>query len=200
MELTIKQKEVLSRINELALKRGVSPTLKEIQKSLGYKEISSVQRHTEALKRKGFLTSQKNQSRSFRIIKKLSKKANIPLLGSIACGQPILAVENIEAYIPYEVKGDPKEYFFLRAVGDSMNKAGIDDGDLVLVKSQQTANIGDKVVALVGNDATIKIMREGEGYIILEPRSKNPAHKPIYIYDDLRIQGKVIASISNPKN
>lgn len=171
----------------------------ELKDILGYKEISSVQRHTEALKKKGFLVSGKHQSRGLRIVKKMSKKANIPLVGSITCGQPILAIENIEAYIPYEVKGDPNEYFFLRATGDSMNKAGINDGDLILIKNQQTADLGDKVVALIGNDATIKIFRRGKDCIILEPKSSNPAHKPIYIFDDLQIQGKVVGKLTIDK-
>lgn len=196
MELTNKQKEVLTAINKLMAGNGVSPTLKEIQEFLGYKEISSVQRHTEALKKKGFLSSNKYQARSLRIIRKLSKKFSIPLLGSVACGNPILAVENIEAYIPYEVKGDPKEYFFLRAEGNSMDRAGINDGDLVLIKNQQTADEGEKVLALIGDDATIKIYKRESDRIILEPRSSNPEHKPIYIFDDIQIQGKVIGKIS----
>ncbi|MDP2763134.1 MAG: S24 family peptidase, partial [Enterobacteriaceae bacterium] len=126
-----------------------------------------------------------------------SKKANIPLVGAIICGQPILAVENIEAYIPYEVKGNPREYFFLRAIGDSMNKAGIDDGDMVLIKKQQTADPGDKVVALIGNEATIKIFKMDKNKAILEPRSSNPVHKPIYVFEDLQIQGKVVGKIKN---
>jgi repressor LexA len=199
MELTNKQKEVLSAINKLISKSGSSPTLKEIQELLGYKEISSVQRHTEALKKKGFLSSNKHQSRGLRIVKKMSKKANIPLLGCVACGNPILAIENIEAYIPYEVKGDPKEYFFLRAEGDSMDKAGINDGDLVLIKNQQSPQEGEQVLALVGDDATIKIFKRGADCVILEPKSSNPEHKPIYVFDDLQIQGKVVGKIAGNK-
>lgn len=200
MELTKKQDEVLSSISKLTTEKGVPPTLNEIREFLGYKEVSSVQRHTEALKKKGVITSNKHQSRSLRIIKKLSSKVNIPLLGSVACGQPILAVENVEAYIPYEVKGNPKDYFFLRANGDSMNLAGINDGDLVLIKSQQTADPGEKVVALIGDNATIKILRKGDGCSILEPKSSNPAHKPIYLFDDIEIRGKVVGKIDIKTN
>lgn len=195
MEVTKKQEEVLNAINSLLSERGVSPTLKEIQETLGYKKVSSVQRHTEALKKKGLLTSNKYQSRSFKITQSFSKKFNIPLVGAVACGQPILATENIEAYIPYQVNGDPKEYFFLRAVGDSMNKAGIENNDLVLIKKQQTAKPGDKVLALVGDDATIKIFQNGNGCAVLEPRSTNPEHKPIYVFDNLQIQGKVMTTL-----
>ena len=195
MKLTTRQKEVFSAISELTLKKGFPPTLKEIKEFLGYKTTSSVQRHTEALKNKGYIVSNKFQSRNLKIKKNLQKKHNIPLVGVVTCGKPILATENIEAYIPYEVKGDPKEYFFLRAIGDSMNKAGIDDGDLVLVKKQFDAEPGDKVVALVSDEATIKILKKENDRVVLEPKSTNSIHKPIYVFEDLQIQGKVVDKI-----
>ena len=197
MKLTTRQKEVFSAISELTIKKGFPPTLKEIKEFLGYKTTSSVQRHTEALKDKGYIISDKFQSRNLRIKKNLQKKHNIPLVGVVTCGKPILATENIEAYIPYEVKGDPKEYFFLRAIGDSMNmsKTKINDGDLVLIKKQQTAETGDEVVALVSDEATIKVFKKENDRVVLEPKSNNPIHKPLYIFEDLRIQGKVVDKI-----
>lgn len=197
MELTKKQKEMLSFIKKFYGKNKFSPTLKELQNHFGYENISSVQRHTEALKKKGFLISEKHQARSLQIKKQLSNKFNIPLVGNVACGQPILAIQNIEAYIPYEVRGNPKEYFFLRAQGDSMNKAKINDGDLVLIKSQTHAEDGDKVLALVGDEATIKIYKDNGKCKVLEPKSSNPMHKPIYIFEDLQIQGIVKNVINN---
>ena len=197
MELTNRQKEVLSAINELTSKNGYSPTLREIKEYLKYNSISAVQRHTDALKKKGFLSSEKYQQRNLKVKKIFQKKHNIPLVGMVTCEKPMLAVENIEAYIPYEVKGDPKEYFFLRAIGDSMNKAGIDDGDLVLIKKQADADLGDKVVALIGDEATIKTLKKGDDCVILEPKSNNPMHKPLYIFEDLQIQGKVVGKIKN---
>src|SRR3989339_1239068 len=192
MELTSKQKEVLSAINELTTKNGYSPALREIKEYLKYNSISAVQRHTDALKKKGFLSSDKHQQRNLKVRKYFQNKPSIPLVGMVACGEPILAIENIEAYIPYDVPGDPKDYFFLRAIGDSMNLADIDDGDLVLIKKQSTAEDGDMVVALMGDEATIKIFRQSDDHVILEPRSDNSAHKPFYIFEDLQIQGKVI--------
>ena len=197
MKLTSRQHEVLSAIRELTTKKGYSPTLNEIKDFLGYKRTSSVQRHTEALKAKGYLSSDKHQSRSLKIDKNISEKHNIPLVGTVTCGQPILAIENIEAYIPYSIKGDPNEYFFLRAVGDSMNLAGINDGDFVLVKKQQTADPGDVVVVLMDEEATIKVYKKDKDMIVLEPRSSNPIHKPIYIFEDFQIQGKVIEVLNN---
>lgn len=195
MKLTSKQKEMLLVIKNLTTKNGHPPTLREIQEHLHYGSISAVQRHTDALKKKGFLSSDKYQQRNLKVKKDFQKTFSIPLVGVITAGQPILAIENIEAYIPYSVKGDPQDYFFLKVIGDSMNKAGIDDGDLVLVKKQFTADNGDKVVALIGDEATIKVYKKEKDRIVLEPKSSNPANKPIYIFDDIQIQGKVVGKI-----
>jgi repressor LexA len=197
MKLTSRQHEVLSAIKELTTKKGYAPTLNEIKDFLGYKRTSSVQRHTDALKAKGYLSSEKHQPRSMKIDKNISEKYNIPLVGTVTCGKPILAIENIEAYIPYPIKGDPNEDFFLRAVGDSMDLAGIKDGAFVLVKKQQAADSGDKVVVLMDDEATIKVYKEDKDKIVLEPKSSNPMHKPIYIFEDVQIQGKVIEVINN---
>lgn len=122
---------------------------------------------------------------------------NIPLIGSIACGTPILAIENIESEIPVSndlIKGSNK-YFLLRASGNSMNEVGINDGDLVLVKQQSTAENGDFVVAVIDDEATIKEFRKNSDAIVLRPRSKEQKHQPIILTRDFRIQGIVVATI-----
>lgn len=197
--LTEKQKIVFSTFKDLRLKMGKPPTLEELRKALDYAGISSVQRHTDALKNKGYLSNDPYHARSLEISLP-EQSVNIPLVGRVAAGTPIMAIENIEAYIPYEpskVKATIKDYFFLRAVGDSMNKADfygrtIDSGDYVLVRKQNTANYGQIVVALIGEDATIKKLKKGSGHIILEPVSSNPANKPIYVFEELLIQGIVV--------
>lgn len=188
--LTSKQRIIFATVRDLKAKLGKSPTLKEIKEALGYAGISSVQRHVNALKKKGFLENEPYQARSLRVSPS-EKTVNIPLIGNVAAGTPILAQENVEAYIPYDGSKirNPQNYFFLRAIGDSMDKAGIDDGDFVLVKSQQTADIGEKVVALIGDEATIKKLQKGAGYYVLQPESTNQANKPIYMFDDFSIQG-----------
>jgi len=193
MELTNRQKEVLLAINHLTTQNGYPPTLREVKEYLNYNSISAVQRHTDVLRKKEYLSSDSK----LKVQKYFQNKPNIPLVGTVTCGEPILAIENIEAYIPYDVPGDSKDYFFLRAIGDSMNLADIDDGDLVLIKKQSTAEDGDMVVALMGDEATIKIFRQSDDHVILEPRSDNSAHKPFYIFEDLQIQGKVIEKINN---
>jgi len=121
----------------------------------------------------------------------------LPLIGSIACGSPILAIENIEAEIPVSIdliKGSSK-HFLLKAVGSSMNKAGINDGDIVLVKQQNTAENGDIVVALIDDEATIKELQKTREALVLKPHSTEPKHKPIILYRDFKIQGIVIATV-----
>ncbi len=177
---------------------GKAPTLQELSKALNYAGISSVQRHVDALKNKGYLSNEPYQARSLEVSR--TQTINIPLVGNIAAGTPILAIENIEAYIPYQpskAKVNINDYFFLRAVGDSMNKAiinerTIDNGDYVLVRKQNTAEFSQIIVALIGDEATIKKYSKGKGHIILEPISSNPANKPIYVFEEFLIQGIVV--------
>ncbi len=117
----------------------------------------------------------------------------VPVVGDITCGTPILAIENIETEIPVSVdfiKGSNK-YFLLRAIGNSMNLTGINDGDLVLVKQQSTAENGDRIVALIDDEATIKEFYRTENAIILKPRSTENKHKPIILTQEFKIQGIV---------
>lgn len=117
----------------------------------------------------------------------------VPLIGSVSCGLPIFAEENIEARISVSTKLIKKSenYFFLRAFGDSMNKKGIDSGDLLLIKQQQVAESGDLVLALVDDDATVKEFINNGDTIILKPHSTNSKHQPIILTSDFRIQGVV---------
>ena len=123
----------------------------------------------------------------------------MPLVGTVACGTPLLAEENIEAIIPVSVKlAKPHyKYFLLKASGDSMDQAGINDGDLVLVRQQPAAEIGDIVVALIDDEATIKEFHVSDETIILKPRSTNKQHKPIILTRGFQVQGIVITSIPN---
>jgi repressor LexA len=192
--LSAKQKIVLATILNLTHLCGGPPSLEQVRAALKYPSVSSVQRHTDALKRKGYLTSDRGLALS-----NFSEKVSIPLIGNIAAGTPLLATENIEAYIPYDaakVRGKTENYFFLQIVGDSMNKAmidgkSIDDGDFVLVRKQADASIGERVVALIGDEATVKRLSKGDGCVELRPESTNPKNKPIYVFEDLIIQGVV---------
>lgn len=191
-KLTSKQKQVLSTIIDLTQKLGHEPTLEQVRSALDYTSTSSVQRHTDSLKELGYLSKSRGLSLS-----DTDKTVQIPLVGNVACGAPLLAIENIEAYIPYDstgLRGNSDDYFFLRAVGDSMdatnvNGKTIDDGDYVLIKKQDYPDFGKRIVALIGENATIKRLKRGDGHIILEPESNNPANKPIYVFEEISVQG-----------
>lgn len=205
--LTAKQKQILATIQDLTKKLGNSPTLEEIREVLDYAGISSVQRHVNALKKKGYLSSERYQARTLEVSMP-QKTVDIPLVGNVACGTPFLAVENIEAYIPFDkdsLSGSPDDYFFLRAVGDSMNNTNIsgktiDDGDFVLVKKQPSANPGERVVALIGDEATIKKFSKANGYVQLMPETTNAGNKPIIPLGNFSIQGTIKDVIKKEEN
>jgi len=124
---------------------------------------------------------------------KYEKMISIPVLGNVASGHPLFAEENIETEISVStnlIRTD-KNYFILRASGDSMNKANIDDGDLVLIRKEQTAEDGDRVVALIDDEATIKEFRNNGDHIVLLPKSTTKEHQPIILTRDFKIQGIV---------
>lgn len=122
---------------------------------------------------------------------------DVPLVGMVSCGTPLLAEENIEARIPVSTKlaKPPYKYFLLRASGDSMDEAGINNGDLVLVRQQMIAGNGDDVVALIDDEATIKELQISNKAIILKPRSTNKEHQSITLTKDFKIQGVVVTTI-----
>lgn len=150
---------------------------------------SSVAKKTYSLK----------QSKLFKVAEseeEYEQTINIPLLGNAACGYPLFAEENVETEIPISTRLIKKNenYFILRAIGDSMNEVDIDDGDLVLIRQEQTAQNGDKVVALIDDEATIKEFDNQGNMIVLKPRSSNKEHQPIILTRDFKIQG-IIESI-----
>jgi len=197
-QLTPKEQKILSYLTEYIKQNAQSPTLEEIADRFGYTSLTSVQRAVVSLEKKGRITRDKFQKRNISLVVESEDKTfPVPVVGVVACGSPILAMENIESYLPTDVqflRGNPKDYFYLKASGDSMNKANIDDGDLVLIRQQATAKPNDRVVALIDDHATIKKLEPGNGYIALVPESTNPEHKPIVLREDFSIQGIVIQS------
>ena len=177
---------------------GRLPSVRELMKELGYKSPRSAAEVIEKLLKKGVLI--RKPDASFQLMQDIMEEengaqtVNIPLVGTVACGLPILAEENIDAMIQVSIKiAKPNnKYFFLCASGDSMNEKGIDTGDLVLIKQQASATNGDLVVALVDNEATIKEFQHRGQMILLMPRSTNRSHQPIVLTNDFKIQGIVI--------
>lgn len=201
-QLSSKAKEALKHIRNWLMKHSLMPSVRELMQAMEYKSPRSAMLLMTELEENGFL--ERKADGSYKMIKDLSTNVTVrtvavPLVGSISCGGALLAKENVEAYIPVStslVKPGNK-YFLLRAVGDSMNEAGIEPGDLVLVRQQNTAENGQKVVALIDDDATLKEFQHKGNVVMLVPRSSNQKHKPIILESDFQIQGVIVTSISN---
>lgn len=201
--LTQKELKAIRYIRNMIMQSGRTPSTRELMAHLGYRSPRSAAVIINQLIDKKYL--RRRQDESLQIIKNVEETAShtqtvdVPLVGTAACGLPMLAEENIEAMIPVSVKLArlPHKYFLLQAKGDSMNKADINDGDLVLVRQQSTAKNGDIVVALIDDEATIKEFQSYGNTIILKPRSGNKYHKPIILTKDFKIQGIVITSVPN---
>ena len=190
-----KQQEILDYIKNEILNRGFPPAVREICEAVHLKSTSSVHSNLEALEKTGYIRRDATKPRAIEIIDdnfNLVRRevVNVPLIGTVAAGQPILAVENIETYFPVPAEFMPNEQsFMLRVKGDSMINAGIFDGDQVLVKQQASAENGDIVVALVEDSATVKTFYKEDGYYRLQP--ENDSMDPILVQDNLQILGKV---------
>ena len=193
--ISSKQQEILDYIKNEILNRGFPPAVREICEAVHLKSTSSVHSHLEALEKNGYIRRDATKPRAIEIIDdnfNLARRevVNVPLVGTVAAGRPILAVENIETYFPGPAEFMPNEQsFMLRVKGDSMVNAGIFDGDQVLVKQQTSAKNGDIVVALVEDSATVTTFYKEDGYYRLQP--ENDYMDPILVQDNLQILGKV---------
>lgn len=194
-ELTNKQRAILEFVSEQITHDGAPPTIREIGERFGITSTNGVRQHIEALIRKGFLVKEEYLARGLRLTRSLGEGfRRLPLVGSVPAGMPIDAIENIESEIAVDQTFLPKgESFTLRVSGDSMKNAGILDGDLVVVLKQQVARRGDIVVAIIGNEATVKRYIPDGSQIRLEP--ENDDYEPIIVdkrSSEFRISGKVV--------
>ncbi len=194
-KISSKQQEILDCIKESILSKGYPPSVREICDMVKLKSTSSVHSHLETLEKNGFIRRDPTKPRTIEILDddfNLTRRelVNVPIIGQVTAGQPILAVENIDGYFPL-----PPEYlhnkssFMLRVKGESMVNVGIFDGDLILVEEQQTAMNNEIVVALVDDSATVKRFFKEDGHYRLQP--ENDYMDPI-IVDEVSILGKVI--------
>ncbi len=193
-KISTKQREILEFIKHEILNKGYPPAVREICEAVDLKSTSSVHSHLETLEKNGYIRRDPTKPRAIEIMDdnfNLTRRevVNVPMIGYVAAGQPILAVENIEGYFPLPAEIIPnQETFLLKVKGESMINAGILNGDSVLVKQQATAENGDMVVALVDDSATVKNFYRENGHIRLQPQ--NDTMDPI-IVDDCTIIGKV---------
>jgi repressor LexA len=203
-ELKSNEARALSFIRNRLVHRGTAPSVREVAAELGFQSPRSAAVVIDRLIELGFLRRRQSDRglqllRNPETTREQEATIEVPLVGSAACGAPLLAVENVEAMIQVstQLAPPPHRYFLLRARGDSMTEVGIEDGNLVLVRQQETAEAGQLVVALVDDEATIKELRRSKDAVALMPRSKNPANKPIVLRRDFRVQGIVVATLPN---
>ncbi len=202
-ELTPRQREVLDFIREMIENKGLPPTIREIGERFKIASTNGVRAILSALSKKGYIQRKPLVSRGIELIKKTKSLfdygensifVTVPLLGRIAAGLPTLAVENVEGSIAVDRSFIPGgDVFSLRVEGESMKDEGIFDGDYVLARAQSIAEKGDIVVAVIGEEATVKTYVPQKNKVKLEPA--NPAFKPIVVdrkSPDFRIAGKVI--------
>ena len=184
-KISPKQLEILEYIKKQILAKGYPPAVREICEAVQLRSTSSVHAHLETLERNGYIRRDPTKPRAIEIVDDdfaLSRRevVNVPIVGTITAGEPILAVENILDYFPIPVELMPNaEVFMLQVRGDSMINSGIYDGDHVIVQKQPTADNGDKVVALLGDSATIKTFYKENGYYRLQP--ENDTMDPIIV-------------------
>ena len=193
-KITEKQMQLLEYIKNEILSSGYPPTVREICDAVGLKSTSSVFAHLEKLENNGYIRRDPTKPRAIEVVDdnfNLTRRevVNIPMLGQVAAGQPLLAVENISNYFPIPAEFIPKEQtFMLKVKGESMINVGIFDGDFIMVEKRPTARNGEIVVALVDDSATVKTFYKEDGHIRLQP--ENDDMDPILV-PDCQILGKV---------
>lgn len=197
--LTRRQKEILDFIQEFRDEKGYSPTHLEIRKRFGYSSYGTVYKHLKLLEDKGFITRDRNQKRGVMLVEEALHRtgrpeAELPFFGRIAAGRPIEAIPGDETLgVPGHLLGGrgTGEHYVLRVAGDSMIDEGIFDGDYVVVQLREEAEVGEMVVALVGDEATLKHFYPEGAQVRLQPA--NPNMDPIYVpADQVQIQGVVV--------
>ncbi len=185
--LTDKQREVYEFLRDFQRRTGYAPSVREIANAVRLASTSSVQLHLNTLERLGYISRSDGKTRAITI----AEPEGVPILGEVAAGSPILAVEDALGYLPWG-GGNGEEYFALKIRGESMINAGILDGDMVVVKRQQTAKSGEIVIALLGDGATCKRLKKSGGSVLLMP--ENDDYDPID-GDGVTILGRVTAVI-----
>jgi len=194
--LTPKQAEILAIIKDNLRKKGYPPSVREIGQAVGLSSSSTVHGYLRKLEKMGYLRRDPAKPRAIEVLDQHEQKVecvNVPVLGKVAAGEPLLAVENVEDLFPLPTHFTGNgEFFMLKVKGESMIEAGILDGDLVIVRQQHDADNGDIVVALIEDEATVKRLYKEKDRVRLQP--ENSLMEPIYT-DNLQVLGKVIGLI-----
>ena len=188
--LTKSQKKVYDYLKS-RVQEGLPPTVREICQATGLKSTSSVHAHLKTLEREGYISREAGLNRAIHIMGE-QKTTQVPILGRVAAGQPILAVEHVEDYVPFSPPSDGYEYFALNVRGESMRMIGIMNGHIVIAQQTNIARDGDIVVAMIEDEATVKTFYKEKDRIRLQP--ENPDYQPIYAQNsEVAVLGKVVA-------
>ncbi len=194
-KLTGKERAIYEYVKDTIDRNGYSPSVRDIRSALGIKSTSTVHVYIQKLEDKGLISKENGKSRTLRIDGSDSAGIKVPIIGSVTAGVPILAVENREGYVVCSPKtpiGDKNRLFALRVKGESMIDAGILDGDIVVAEQSPVAENGQIVIALIGDEATVKTFYYENGHVRLQPQNKTM--EPI-ITDEVTILGKVISCV-----
>ena len=187
--LTESRKKILDYLNE-SVSKGINPSIREICSATGLKSTSTVYAHLKVLENMGYISLSKSH-RGIRLSSADDKSVAVPVIGRVTAGLPVYAFEDVSGYVPYSrEKAANRTLFALNVRGESMKNAGIYDGDIVICEKTDAAENGDTVVALIGDEATVKTFYAENGHYRLQPQ--NPEFEPI-ITDELVILGKVIS-------
>jgi repressor LexA len=197
MDLTKRQQEIVDFIKRYSARHGYPPTVRDIGKAVGLASSSTVHQHLANLERFGLLKRDPSKPRAIELldravqeVRSIVRPSALPLLGAVAAGQPMLAEENIEDYVPVpSAAGGDDGAYLLRVRGESMKNIGIIEGDLVVVRPQDTADDGDVVVALIGEEATVKRFFRESDHVRLQP--ENDEMEPIRSRE-VRVLGRVV--------
>lgn len=195
-KLSRKQEKALELIAKRTREQGYPPTLAELTEELGAASKNTAVKYLRILSRKGYIVWERNKARGIQLAAEMgSGEAGLPLIGSVAAGTPLLAEQNIERYVPVpsHLLHSSAPHFLLRVSGQSMVQAGILPDDLVVVRAQAEAQVGDVVVALMEGEATVKRLAQAPAGLFL--KAENPAFADIYPRGEWSIQGKVVALI-----
>ena len=194
-KLTVKQQQIYDYILAFSAQHGYPPSVREIAQAVNLKSPSTVHFHLKGLRQAGLISQAKGKTRAISITDGVHhQKDQVPLLGYVAAGSPILAQENIEEYLAFDTGGLTGENFALKVRGESMVEAGILPDDLVVVHQQQEVHNGDIVVALFEDEATVKTYRQEHGHVWLYPENSSPEYQPID-GEGCSILGRVVAVI-----
>jgi repressor LexA len=198
-KISKKQKEILEFIKSEILNKGYPPAVREICEAVNLKSTSSVHSHLETLEKNGYIRRDPTKPRAIEVTDEQFNLArresvNVPVIGTVAAGLPILAQENIENYLPVPAEYMPKnQCFMLRVKGESMIRAGINSGDLVLVEQRKDVYNGDMVVALLGDGATVKTFYKEDDHIRLQP--ENETMEPIIVRPEFERRFEILGKV-----